>query len=281
MIYFFIKENDIFLIYKNLFICISLIFLIGLIDDIINLNYLIRLLSLYLVITIFLWENNSFQINYLFFEFGNDYTFIINKISYVITPLFIMLLINSLNMADGINGNVGLIFLTYFLLLFNTENNSILLPIFILIPLIIFLLFNLNNKLYLGDSGVYLLSAIISFYTINEYNLNNTNISCERIFLVFMIPGIDMFRLFYERILNKKNPFIGDLKHLHHLLIKNFSLFTSLLLYIGLIVWPNIFYNLFNVELIYLILFNILIYFLIINHLKKLNKFSKQLSNNK
>ena len=39
-----------------------------------------------------------------------------------------------------------------------------------------------------------------------------------------MIPGLDMFRLFLERIFNKKNPFSPDNKHLHHYLIKNFDL---------------------------------------------------------
>ena len=38
-----------------------------------------------------------------------------------------------------------------------------------------------------------------------------------------MLPGIDMLRLFLERIL-KKNPFKGDRNHLHHLFyLKNNS----------------------------------------------------------
>ena len=38
-----------------------------------------------------------------------------------------------------------------------------------------------------------------------------------------MVPGIDMLRLFMTRIYNKKNPFKGDLNHLHHLLKNKFN----------------------------------------------------------
>ena len=36
------------------------------------------------------------------------------------------------------------------------------------------------------------------------------------------VPGLDMFRLFLERILNKKNPFKADSNHLHHLILYKF-----------------------------------------------------------
>ena len=32
-----------------------------------------------------------------------------------------------------------------------------------------------------------------------------------------MLPGIDMFRLFTQRLLNRQNPFKPDKKHLHML----------------------------------------------------------------
>ena len=51
-----------------------------------------------------------------------------------------------------------------------------------------------------------------------------------------MLPGIDMLRLFLIRIKNKKNPFSGDRKHLHHFLFKRLNkrktTFTYFLLFI-------------------------------------------------
>ena len=38
-----------------------------------------------------------------------------------------------------------------------------------------------------------------------------------------LIPGLDLVRLFFSRILNNKKFFVSDLNHIHHILIKNNS----------------------------------------------------------
>ena len=281
--YFFIIDNE--LISRNILIIItiSLIFFVGLIDDIFNLNYKIRLLSIFTILIVFLYLNNNFLISNLYFESLNV-TFVIGNASYIITPLFIVLLLNSMNMVDGINGNSGLIFLSYCMMFYyiGEENNkNIIILLFIIIPIIIFLIFNMKNKLYLGDSGVYLLSSIIAFYAIDLYNFNTTNISSEKLFLIFMIPGLDMFRVFCLRIINKKNPFKGDLNHIQNLLINRFSNIKSLIITMAIIIWPTICYKITNVNVEYLIIANTLIYIFLIMHLIKLKNFSEQFKNNK
>jgi len=261
-------------------VVISLIFFIGIIDDIINLDYKIRLSSIFIILIIFLNLENSFLIKYLYFETLN-LTFFIGNASYIITPLFIILFLNSMNMADGINGNSGTIFLTYFIIFYIMGNENIESLLLILIPIIIFLIFNMNNKLYLGDSGIYLLSTMISFYIIKEYNFDSKEFTCEKIFLVLMVPGIDMFRLFCVRIFNKKNPFKGDLNHLHHLLVNKFNISKSLIITILIIIWPNIFYKIFIIDIKILIITNLLIYVLLLTYLTKLKNFSNYLKNNK
>lgn len=261
-------------------VVISLIFFIGIIDDIINLDYKIRLSSIFIILIIFLNLENSFLIKYLYFETLN-LTFFIGNASYIITPLFIILFLNSMNMADGINGNSGTIFLTYFIIFYIMGNENIESLLLILIPIIIFLIFNMNNKLYLGDSGIYLLSTMISFYIIKEYNFDSKEFTCEKIFLVLMVPGIDMFRVFCVRIFNKKNPFKGDLNHLHHLLVNKFNISKSLIITILIIIWPNIFYKIFIIDIKILIITNLLIYVLLLTYLTKLKNFSNYLKNNK
>ena len=272
-IYFYIINGNLGSENIYLIVLISLIFIIGLLDDIFNINYKIRLVSLFLIIFIFLKFDERFIVNELYFETINQ-TYLLGGLSLFITPIFIMLLLNSINMADGINGNSGFIFLSYFFLLF--ENNDLFNNyfIFFIIPLVIFLYFNLTNKIYLGDSGVYLISIIVSLFVIYKYKYGLSYLSCEKIFLIFMIPGIDMFRLFCFRIYNKINPFEGDLNHLHHLLIKRFSNINSLIIYSSLILWPNLILYFFSINKNILIILNLLIYFYIIMKLKKLEKFS-------
>ena len=54
---------------------------------------------------------------------------------------------------------------------------------------------NYKNYLFLGDSGIYLLSSIASFIFINEYNVFKTILYADEIFVLMMVPGVDMVRL--------------------------------------------------------------------------------------
>ena len=99
-------------------------------------------------------------------------------------------------------------------------------------------------------------------------------ISCEEIFLIFLIPGLDMFRLFILRLLKKRNPFKGDNNHLHHLLLSKYNLKYTLLIYFILINWPNILYSSFKINILLLIFTNIFIFILFVLYLQKLKKFS-------
>jgi UDP-GlcNAc:undecaprenyl-phosphate GlcNAc-1-phosphate transferase len=85
-----------------------------------------------------------------------------------------------------------------------------------------------------------------------------------------LLPGLEMARLFIERIFNKKNPLLADRNHFHHLLLKyfknenkNFVIFSSSIIYYLMII---IYLNFQRYEII---LFYILTYFIFINYLKK------------
>ena len=70
--------------------------------------------------------------------------------------------------------------------------------------------------------------------TIKFYNSSN-NFVCEEIFILMMLPGIDMTRLFIERMIRKKT-LKADKNHLHHLLLKSFNstkFFNKLIFNIG------------------------------------------------
>tara|TARA_B100000886_G_scaffold339990_1_gene307323 strand:- start:960 stop:1949 length:990 start_codon:yes stop_codon:yes gene_type:complete len=272
--YLFYFQKQLVIDYQfNILILISIIFIIGFFDDVFQLSYIKRLIFIYLIFVIFLKFTNFYIIDQLYFESINK-TVLLGNFALYITPFFILLLLNSLNMADGINGNSGIIIISYLYLLYENNINLNLLVLSIIIPLILFLYFNLRNKIYLGDSGIYLLSSIIALYVINKYNTKSIMISCEEIFLIFLIPGLDMFRLFILRLLKKRNPFKGDNNHLHHLLLSKYDLKYTLLIYFILINWPNILYSSFKINILLLILTNIFIFILFVLYLQKLKKFS-------
>ena len=85
-----------------------------------------------------------------------------------------------------------------------------------------------------------------------------------------MMPGLDMIRLVFFRLMRNKNPFLPDRNHLHHLLIERYSLLKSLLIYSSLIIIPIFLDKIFFVESIYIIILGIILY---ISTYFKLTKF--------
>ena len=135
-------------------------------------------------------------------------------------PLFftifcMIFLQNAFNMLDGINGSLILnALLILFILIFL---NLTVFKILFLITLLIAFFLNVKNKIFLGNSGSSLISAIIAILLIEQHNQFAETLSGEKILLICFLPSIDMVRLFIKRIFNKKNPFIGDLDHFHQL----------------------------------------------------------------
>ena len=71
----------------------------------------------------------------------------------------------------------------------------------------------------MGDNGSLTIPYIISYFLVKSYNNNIIEFS-DDIFIVMMIPGFELLRLFFTRTINKKNPFTADRKHIHHILLK-------------------------------------------------------------
>ena len=70
-----------------------------------------------------------------------------------------------------------------------------------------------------------------------------------------------MLRLFINRLMKNKNPFSADSNHLHHLIIKRFSLPITLLFTTGIQGIVFLIYLLYNLQAIYLIIFLVIYYF--------------------
>ena len=87
-----------------------------------------------------------------------------------------------------------------------------------------------------------------------------------------MLPGIDMLRLFIFRILDKKNPFLPDKNHIHHLLLEKFTYWKTIIIINFAIIIP-ILLSLINFSNLIIIIFFILIYLISILVLK--NKYKK------
>jgi UDP-GlcNAc:undecaprenyl-phosphate GlcNAc-1-phosphate transferase len=203
-----------------------------------------------------------------------DFFFLLENFSIIFTILCILCLTNALNLADGINGlAVGIIFfwLLYLSQIYETNLNKIIFTV-IFIKLIIIFIHNYKGYHFLGDAGSLMLSSFVAFLTIYLHSINdgqpNQQTSAESLTIIFLIPILDMIRLFFERLINKKNPYLGDNNHLHHYLIKKFRIKLALIIYFSLINVPIIISLYTSISKLLIILIMILIYFIFIINYK-------------
>jgi len=209
------------------------IFLIGVLDDLKDLKPALKLILVLTVYISLIYFDKDYLLQKIYFE-TFEKTINFGTYSYLISSICVLLLINAINLIDGINGLAMMIFLI--ILVYLHYFLSVDINIFIFIYFL-FILFNIyKGKYFLGNSGSLLIGSIIALSTIKAYNLNFVaKNSAEDIFILFLIPGLDMLRLFIQRIIKKNNPFKADKLHLHHLLYKRFSLKKILFSYFFII----------------------------------------------
>ena len=260
----FTEKNE----YLSILILIFGLFFLGLYDDKNKLAPHFKLFYSSIVILISLLLNEKILIEMFSLSFYEKKIFLENN-SLIFSIFCILILLNAINFYDGINGQSCLFFIFVFLYLFyKSEFNNFYLISILLLILILFL--NLKNELFLGDSGIFLLTTIISLSLIYEHNENKNILYADEIFLVLILPGIDLIRLTFTRVFNKKNAFYGDRNHIHHLLNKKISLALTNTVLILLCCFPIILFLkleiIFNIVfLIFLLIYVLLIYILKFN----------------
>lgn len=270
LLYFnFFSDDQIIKINFFFIFLITIFFLVGLFDDKFNLPPSLRFFILCSSLFLFLYSNDEFLIKEIHFFLFND-----KKISniylenfyiqMIFTIFCIFAFLNALNFFDGINLQVPIYSSVILIYLFLIENHSILL--IYTICLLFFMYLNFYNKAYLGDSGVYIISIIISLHLINYSN--KTLINADEILFLLLLPGLDMIRVFLDRIFKKKNPFKGDQNHLHHLVKKKFNK-NYLYVMLAASLSPIIFYNHLTISKIFLFLILLFCYFALLIYLKK------------
>jgi UDP-GlcNAc:undecaprenyl-phosphate GlcNAc-1-phosphate transferase len=219
-IFYTISFNNTLILKEEFFFILGciLFFLLGYFDDKLDINAYSKFFFQIIFILLLIIFNNDLSINNIYISFL-DKKILLGEFSFFFTILCYLLFINAFNMLDGINLSAGIYTLFLLVFLYLHQNNTIF--IVLMIAVLFFLIKNYHNKLFLGNNGSYLLGFILSFFFIN---LNTTKvISVEEIFLAMIIPGLDMLRLYVQRIYYKKNPFRADLNHLHHIILKKIS----------------------------------------------------------
>jgi UDP-N-acetylmuramyl pentapeptide phosphotransferase/UDP-N-acetylglucosamine-1-phosphate transferase len=150
----------------------------------------------------------------------------IKFVSILFTLFCVLILINGSNFLDGLNTLVIGYYILVCLFLIMISNNfeltidpNIKLLIIILSTLFFF---NFFGKLYLGDSGAYLLGFYIAFFVI-DFSLKNNSVSPFFICFLLWYPAFENLFSIIRRIIFKNKVAVADQLHLHQMIYNFFT----------------------------------------------------------
>jgi UDP-GlcNAc:undecaprenyl-phosphate GlcNAc-1-phosphate transferase len=198
--------------------------LIGLLDDIYNLNWKAKFTLQVIAIGIPIF---TLEI-YLQIEALLNLNFN-NLLNSLVSVFWILLIVNSLNFLDNMDGlaaTVSIFIAISLSLLSYTSNQFRLTDISIVLfgSILGFLYFNYPSaKLYMGDSGSLFIGYCLGFISIlfswnSEVN-SFWNLPVPPVILFFSIPLIDFITVVISRLKNGKSPMTGGTDHISHRLI--------------------------------------------------------------
>ncbi len=229
---FFIRGRAVFDETMYLIPGLTILFIVGLKDDLVVLSPGSKLIAQVCAIA-FVLSNDSFVIESLN-GFLNIYE--IPYFLYVALAGFMMLtIINSYNLIDGIDGLasiVGIVIMIIYTTIFylSQEYFFALIAITMNACLMAFFGFNVSSdkKIFMGDTGSLIVGFIISVLTLKFLALKPESYEGLPFLLenapliaisILIVPLFDTARVFTIRIANKKGPFSPDRNHVHHVLI--------------------------------------------------------------
>jgi len=220
-----------FLLLGDIFYISIPIFFFSILEDVkIKINPLIRLAILFIIIflCVKLFNLGIYSVQFYYVDkFLNS-----NQIlSFLFSTLCILFIINGSNFIDGFNGLLGIhaliiISILSFINFYLGNFDLLFICILFIVCLIIFLTFNFpNSKIFLGNSGSYLIGLILAILVIftsqkTQYHKVYPFLFACLLSYIFFETFFSFFRkIFYE----KKNPLYPDKKHLHMLVFSYFK----------------------------------------------------------
>ena len=206
--------------YLNLLFLITPFMLISFVEDISNnISFSIRLAFMAftaLIINIYWVADFPVVENIIFISYLLEFHwFTIIFFSFAMVGIM-----NGANFIDGMNGLAALFFLGALCACVNlsfvaNDAQAFLMLIPLIVLVIIFLLFNFPlGKLFLGDSGAYLLAILLSTWLIDFFS-RHTEISSWNAVLIFIYPLIEVVYSVIRKSFLGKSPFYPDRHHIH------------------------------------------------------------------
>lgn len=245
-----------------------ILFIVGIADDLIGVSYKFKFVA-QLIAALFLplsglWINDMYGVLFI--------NYLPAWIGMPLTVFVVMLIINGINLIDGIDGLCsGIIMVSslIFAVLFSLSG-AWLHAIFAIITaglLMPFFYFNVigaskrKRRIFMGDTGSLTLGYSIAFLAIS-FSMNDQNIkpffngAIVSAFSTLIVPVLDVARVMWVRYRNGKSVFEADRNHIHH---KFLDLGLSHRMSMVYIILLSLFFSVFNIVGVELISNNVVL----------------------
>ncbi|MBX2977228.1 MAG: undecaprenyl/decaprenyl-phosphate alpha-N-acetylglucosaminyl 1-phosphate transferase [Ignavibacteriaceae bacterium] len=195
----------------------------GVIDDIIGLKWSIKFIVQFLAALFLILFLSPYYDRITIFGI-----LLPSGLDMIVLFLFIVGVINSVNLMDGMDGLVSgfalMVFITTMALsIYKTDEMVMLFSVSLAGALFGFLKFNAYPaRIFLGDTGSLFLGFVIVMLSLKiSVGYNKGNLSLGFPILLLAVPILDTLKVMIKRITSGKNPFLADNNHLHHIIFYN------------------------------------------------------------
>ncbi|HYG51688.1 MAG TPA: MraY family glycosyltransferase, partial [Flavobacteriales bacterium] len=217
-------------------VCIA--FLMGLADDAYNTRPILKFIVQALCSVVLIFTNNYIHIT------ANEW------FNYLLTFLWVVGIMNSINMLDNMDGITTAVSITIITSIFvslkiGSDEMSLfdsLVLIGVMGSLCGFLFHNWNpSKMFMGDTGSQFIGMFLAYYGIkylwNSADFNGETIPSKQLCTVlaaFMLPMLDTTFVTISRLMKRTSPFVGGKDHTtHHLSYLGFTDSQVAFLFVG------------------------------------------------
>lgn len=215
--------------FQYFFAAAFIIFFLGLKDDLVILSATKKFIGQIMAAAI-LVHLGGIRLDSMYGLFGMEQLPV--AFGLALSYLTIIVIINSFNLIDGIDGlaaSLGILTMLVFGIYFFAIGYQAyaLLAFAMAGSLVAFLIFNHHPaKIFMGDSGSLMIGLVNSILVIKFINVAHipqvvvpVTASVAIGFAILIVPLLDTLRVFSIRILKGKSPFTPDRNHVHHLLL--------------------------------------------------------------
>ncbi|MFB9136412.1 UDP-N-acetylglucosamine--undecaprenyl-phosphate N-acetylglucosaminephosphotransferase [Vibrio olivae] len=289
ILYFLFNNREII---HNTFLyagCISILVIIGALDDKYDISYKIRF-AVQAVLSIAMMSLGNIELKTIGDVFGTGEVITLGWFGYFVTVFAVIGAINAFNMVDGIDGLLGGLSVVTFgglgiMLAHDGQYNISYLCLVMVVIIVPYILLNLGffgrkRKVFMGDAGSMLIGfTVIWFLLLSSQNGKTPPLRPITALWLIAVPLMDMAAIMIRRIQRGDSPFKPDREHLHHIFQRMGLTSTQTLIIIciisAILAGIGIYSEIFNIPeyiMFYLFLFMFFIYLALVIKTNNINK---------